>query len=119
MNLTVTQQSNIAAFLRTLSGNSIYTDPKWSSPFNAQNELSLIVLPASSMTFQPLGNGTAEVTNRGVAALSYKLESSTDLTNWTQVTTLTADQTGFLRHAVPMNIQSKCFYRFSYTPPSL
>lgn len=33
LNLTETQKDNLVAFLETLSGDNLYTDPKWSSPF--------------------------------------------------------------------------------------
>jgi len=33
LNLTVAEISALKAFLQTLSGNNVYTDPKWSSPF--------------------------------------------------------------------------------------
>ena len=33
LNLTQVERNQVVAFLRTLSGQAIYTDPKWSNPF--------------------------------------------------------------------------------------
>jgi cytochrome c peroxidase len=34
LNLTSTEVNAVVAFLRTLSGSDVYTNPKWSNPFN-------------------------------------------------------------------------------------
>jgi cytochrome c peroxidase len=34
LNLTATEVNTVIAFLRTLSGSDVYTNPKWSNPFN-------------------------------------------------------------------------------------
>lgn len=34
LNLTATEVNAVVAFLRTLSGSDVYTNPKWSNPFN-------------------------------------------------------------------------------------
>jgi cytochrome c peroxidase len=34
LNLTTQERADVIAFLETLSGNSVYTDKKWSDPFN-------------------------------------------------------------------------------------
>lgn len=41
LNLSLTQKNALIAFLKTLSGNAIYTDPKWSDPFDATGNLSI------------------------------------------------------------------------------
>ena len=33
LNVNATEVQAVIAFLKTLSGNNVYTDPKWSSPF--------------------------------------------------------------------------------------
>jgi cytochrome c peroxidase len=33
LNLTATEVDAVVAFLKTLSGNNVYTDSKWSDPF--------------------------------------------------------------------------------------
>ena len=39
LNLTQAQKDALVAFLRTLTGSSIYTDARWSNPFDAQGNL--------------------------------------------------------------------------------
>jgi cytochrome c peroxidase len=34
LNLTTTEVNAVIAFLRTLSGTDVYTNAKWSNPFN-------------------------------------------------------------------------------------
>jgi cytochrome c peroxidase len=34
LNMTEQEKNALTAFLKTLSGNNVYTDPKWSNPFN-------------------------------------------------------------------------------------
>jgi cytochrome c peroxidase len=34
LNLTATEVNAVIAFLRTLSGTDVYTNSKWSNPFN-------------------------------------------------------------------------------------
>ena len=41
LNLTQQQKDDLAAFLRTLTGKSIYTDIKWSDPFDASGNLTV------------------------------------------------------------------------------
>ncbi len=41
LNLTNTQKNFIAAFLKTLTGSNVYTDPKWSDPFEPDGSLNL------------------------------------------------------------------------------
>lgn len=42
LGLTTPQVDAITAFIQTLTGNDIYTNPKWSNPFDANGNLSLI-----------------------------------------------------------------------------
>lgn len=42
LNLTAQQKLDLEAFLRTLSGKAIYTDPKWSNPFRADGSITII-----------------------------------------------------------------------------
>ncbi|MEY2494668.1 MAG: cytochrome c peroxidase [Verrucomicrobiota bacterium] len=51
LNLTAQQKLDLEAFLRTLSGKAIYTDPKWSNPFRADGSISIIdTAPPASQT---------------------------------------------------------------------
>ena len=42
LNLTEQQRLDLEAFLRTLSGKALYTDPKWSNPFRADGTITII-----------------------------------------------------------------------------
>ena len=51
LNLTAQQKLDLEAFLRTLSGKAIYTDPKWSNPFRADGSITVIdTAPPPSQT---------------------------------------------------------------------
>lgn len=47
LNFTDAQKEALEAFMRTLSGQNLYTDPKWSNPFNENGELDIIPLSTS------------------------------------------------------------------------
>jgi cytochrome c peroxidase len=42
LNLSQAQKNSLAAFLRTLSGSTVYTDPKWSNPFDSLGNITLV-----------------------------------------------------------------------------
>ncbi|HBE23401.1 MAG TPA: cytochrome-c peroxidase [Verrucomicrobiales bacterium] len=115
LNLTQTQKDNLAAFLRTLTGANIYTDQKWSTPFNAQGDLELIILPASASTLTKNSNGTVTIRCSAAEGLTYRFESSTDLSQWNLITTVTTDATGLIDRTVPMPYLNQ-FFRFTYIP---
>lgn len=115
LNLNATQKSNLVAFLRTLTGTSVYTDVKWSNPFNAQNELTLIVLPESAATMTKNTNGTMTLRCEAAPNLPYTLQTSTDLVNWTNVTTQTSNASGVCEHTVTIAPPAR-YYRFTYEP---
>lgn len=115
LNLNAQQRANLVAFLRTLSGSALYTDPKWSDPFDAEGRLSLIVL--SEVAVARPGGGLLQLTCAGVPGLNYALQHSPDLSEWTLVAELTADAEGVLAHEVATG-GGRGFYRFTYTPPA-
>ncbi|HBJ85796.1 MAG TPA: cytochrome-c peroxidase [Verrucomicrobiales bacterium] len=120
LNLNTQQRSDLVAFLRTLTGSAVYTDPKWSSPFNASGGLELIIISATAISFQSNGDGTATLTCRAAPGLSYQLQSASTPAaagTWTNVTTVTADANGQLQHAVSIGTGA-AFFRFTYTPPA-
>lgn len=117
LNLSPQQRNDLNAFLRTLSGTAVYADPKWSSPFNAEGQLTLIVLSVPSTGIQASTGGTATLFSKGAPGLPYVLESSNNLTNWGPVLTITANANGDLQHSVS-TVGVPTFYRFTYTPPS-
>ena len=116
LNLTQPQKDALAAFLATLTGTAVYTDEKWSDPFNDQNQLSLIVLPPDAVVITDHGDGTATVACQAAAGLVYHLESSPDLKEWTHVEALTADAAGHCEKLIP--VSGTRFYRFTYEPPA-
>jgi cytochrome c peroxidase len=48
LNLTAQQRLDLEAFLLTLSGNALYTDPKWSDPFRADGTITLTNVPGAA-----------------------------------------------------------------------
>lgn len=50
LNLTAQQRLDLEAFLLTLSGNALYTDPKWSDPFRADGTITLTNVPGGNPT---------------------------------------------------------------------
>ncbi|MGL5017142.1 MAG: cytochrome-c peroxidase, partial [Luteolibacter sp.] len=116
LNLSATQKTDLAAFLRTLTGSAVYTAEKWSDPFDASNQLSLIVLPQDAVEIIPHGDGTATIACQAAAGLHYQLQSSTDLKTWSHVTAMTSDATGRCEYAVA--VSGNTFYRYTYEPPA-
>jgi cytochrome c peroxidase len=47
LNLTPQEISQISDFLLTLTGSNVYTDPKWSDPFDAQGNITILNSPLS------------------------------------------------------------------------
>ncbi len=116
LNLTQQEKNDLAAFLGTLTGSAVYTDAKWSDPFDAQGKISLIVLPASAIGIQSNGNGTATVSSAAVAGLQYQLQSSPDLRNWTTIATVTSNASGMCTQTV--NASGTVYFRYAYQPPA-
>ena len=117
LGLTQIQRNNLVAFLRTLSGTSVYSAEKWSNPFGAAGELAVIVLPSTGMTVTNHGDGTATVSTTAATGLQYQLQSSHDLLTWTTIETLTPDKGGNLSRSVSTTTPS--YYWFAFTPPTL
>lgn len=117
LNLTVQQKADLEAFLRTLTGRSVYSDEKFSTPFNADDSLAVVILPtdATETTFTEQ-NGVKSVTLRasGVPNVRYHFQTSSDLKNWTS-TAINATAAGVLEMTVPIVAsEKKQFYRFAY-----
>jgi cytochrome c peroxidase len=121
LNLTTQQKNDLIAFLRTLTGTSIYTDEKFSSPFNEDDTLAIVVLPtdATEMTFSKQDNSQM-VTLRAacVPNVEYLFQTSPDLDKWTS-TPITAPANGQLEMTIPIiETDTKMFYRFAYGTPT-
>jgi cytochrome c peroxidase len=115
LGLNPQQMNDLAAFLRTLTGSAVYTDEKWSDPFDVQNQLTLIVLPPDAVAITNHGDGTATLACQAAPDLIYNLESSSDLKEWTHVQALTSDANGRCEKLVA--VSGTGFYRFTYAPP--
>ena len=50
LNLTAQQRLDLEAFLLTLGGNAVYTDPKWSNPFSPAGTITLKNAPVPNPT---------------------------------------------------------------------
>lgn len=117
LNLNAQQRADLAAFLRTLTGNAVYTDPRWADPFDAEGRLKLIILSTLDTALLNQGNGTARLTSKGAPGLPYTLEASPDMKEWTHIASLSPDAQGLLQHELPFS-GDRAFYRFVYTPPA-
>lgn len=115
LNLSAQQKSDLAAFLGTLTGTTVYTDEKWADPFDENNQLALIVLPPDAVEIIDHGDGTATIACQAAAGLSYNLQTSADLKEWTHVGSMISDATGRCEHDV--DVSGNAFYRFTYEPP--
>ncbi len=117
LNLTDLQKADLEAFLKTLSGSSIYTDEKFSTPFSATNTLAVVILPTeeTAMTFaEQNGSKTVTLRSSGVPNVGYLFQTSKDLKTWTS-TAINASATGELEMTVPvLESEAKLFYRFAY-----
>jgi cytochrome c peroxidase len=119
LNLSQPEKDSLVAFLNTLTGVSVYTDTKWSDPFNIINALSLIVLPLDTDALSFSGVGVARevtVTSVGVPNVAYIFQTSTDMITWTS-TASTASVAGELTMTVSApESDPQCFYRYAYIP---
>ncbi|MCU0795684.1 MAG: hypothetical protein MUF31_07075 [Akkermansiaceae bacterium] len=117
LNLTTNQQNDIAAFLRTLTGSSVYTAAKWSSPFDPSGALGLIVLPSEGVRMTPHsdpGGPMMRVSMTAVPNVTYVFQSSVNLSDWDE-TPVTAAANGTVEVLVPVDpAEGQAYYRFAY-----
>lgn len=120
LNLAESEKNDLVAFMRTLTGVAVYTDPKWSDPFDENEELTLIILPQNATSVAYNGGGEsrmATVSATGVPGLEYACEASSDLRVWTsQTVTATAQGQLSATFASPAS-SKKQFFRFVYRVP--
>lgn len=118
LNLTTQEKSDLVDFLETLTGSAIYTDEKFSSPFNTDDSLAVVILPTESaeMTFATDGsnNQTVTLSATGVPNVGYLFQTSPDLHEWSS-TQITAGADGSLEMEVPIVPgEDEMYYRFAY-----
>lgn len=112
LNLTQDEKENLVAFLETLTGQNVYTDEKWSSPFSDTGELSLIVLPTTSSI--TTDGSTVTLTCQGVPNVTYLLRSARELGEWDEGIAVTADADGLLQHTLAQT-RGVRFFVYTYT----
>ena len=111
LNLSQAQKEALVAFLGTLTGESVYADSKWASPFDSNNDLAFVVLPAEVNFAKDSGSMTVEAA--GVPRVSYLLKSSSDLETWDDGVEITAGADGLLSHEIAVASRAK-FFCFVY-----
>jgi len=114
LNLSNASKEALVAFLETLTGTSVYSDKKWSSPFDDDNELSFVVLPAGATL--SAGPGTMTLKAKGVPRVTYLLKSSPDLAQWDEGIEVTANEAGELVHEMAGRPEAG-FFCFVYRVP--
>ena len=70
LNLTQQEKNDLVAFLRTLTGTSVYTDTKWSDPFDSNAMLNVIVLPLNNDALVFSGSGASRQVTISVQAVT-------------------------------------------------
>ncbi len=113
LNLTQQQRNDIVAFLATLGGTNVYTDVRWSTPFDSNDQISLTVLDGVQLTGN--GNGTATVTCKAARGMQYQFQYSVNLASWSTLATVGPDLQGMLRQTV--SLANGAFYRFALAAP--
>lgn len=88
---------------------------KWCDPFDANGELSLIVLPADQVSIVDNKNGTATVSCQAAAGMPYLLQHSADLKTWTNLATVTANAAGVCSRNV--TVSGNAYFRYAYETP--
>jgi cytochrome c peroxidase len=78
LQLTAQEQSNLISFLRTLTGSDVYTNPKWSNPFENDDSLNLTPLVNSIKEdfldeISVFPNPTKELTNINLMDKSFEV----------------------------------------------
>lgn len=115
LNLTEQEKLDLEAFMKTLSGTNVYTDPKWSDPFDSQGDLNLIVMPSSQMVVSKVPDrARVDIVMPAVPNTTYHVESSADLVTWTAVE-VTAGNNGQISTRVRTNEDCR-FFRVVYRP---
>ena len=117
LNMSEDQKNSLVAFLKTLTGKSVYTDPKWANPFDASGNLSFVVLPAQSSVFSDGAMEMVTVSTRGVPRVTYLLKTSPDMSHWSAGVPVVADADGVVAHTMPMDHYAR-FFTFTCVVPA-
>ncbi len=119
LNLAQGQKEALVAFLRTLTGTAVYTDPKYSDPFDELGELKVVVLPNEGMSLSFSGAGIDRTVTLSISAVpnvDYIVQSSIDMRAWVD-TPVKASPLGEVTATLAASSGTpKCFYRVVYVP---
>ena len=116
LNLTEAQKQSLVAFMETLTGTSVYSDEKWSSPFDSEGNLSVIVLTANEAEVDVqmnAGSPVVTVKTPGVPRTRYLLKTSDDMVTWSEGTPVTANNAGVVSRTMSAS-QNARYFRFVY-----
>jgi cytochrome c peroxidase len=80
LQLTAAEMNNLILFLRTLTGVSVYTDPRWSNPFDENGNLELLYC-----AFTPTINGSTEICDGNTATYSVSAGPAGTIYYWTVI----------------------------------
>jgi len=106
----------LVAFMETLTGTSVYTDEKWSSPFGFDGSLSVVVLTTDETEVGvEMNEGTPMVTisTPGVPRTRYLLKTSDDMVNWSEGITVTTNNNGMVSYSMPATQRAR-YFRYVY-----
>jgi hypothetical protein len=110
-------KADLVSFLMTLTGSSVYTDPKWADPFSPDGHLDLSLMSDGSLDFQVINSTSSSFLRlrlRVAPHLIYRLENSTDLKNWAPLEFILGE-VGTVHLLVPMSMgQEKVFHRLVF-----
>lgn len=112
LNLTQQEMADLVAFLETLTGSDVYTNPKWSNPFGESGEVQLII-PPGEITCEQVSATQLRLGATGIPGLDYTLQRSNDLLRWTDIASLFAQPDGSMEFVVSLSVGSE-FYRIVY-----
>ncbi len=113
LNLTQQQRTDIVAFLGTLGGTNVYTDVRWSTPFDSNDQISLTVLNGVRLTRN--SDGTVTVSCKAARGMQYQFQSSPNLAGWSTLAIVGPDSQGLLKQTV--SVANGAFYRFAFATP--
>ena len=116
LNLSEAQKQSLVAFMETLTGTSVYTDEKWSSPFGVDGGLSVVVLTADAASVDVEMDGdtpTVTISTPGVPRTRYLLKTSDDLENWSEGIPVIANNAGMVRRRMEATQRAR-YFRYVY-----
>jgi cytochrome c peroxidase len=113
LNLSDTQKQNLVDFLSTLTGQNLYTDPKWSNPFDDDGTINLITYTGLRLeVVEDSAGGTPgsiNLTATGIPDSAYLIESTSDFLIWDS-TPVTATADGQIEAEISAPVESAAVF---------